>query len=31
VVGIEPGEAGADHDRIDVRGTFGHAPILPRI
>jgi hypothetical protein len=30
-VGVEPGEAGADHDRVDARGTFGHALILPRI
>ena len=31
VVGVQAGEAGADDDRVDVRGRFGHAAILPRI
>ena len=33
MVGVEPGETGADDDRVDVRGRFGHAsdsPTLPR-
>jgi hypothetical protein len=31
VVGVKPGEARADDDRVDVRGRLGHVPILPRI
>ena len=29
VVGVEAGEPGADDDRVDVRGTFGHASDSP--
>jgi len=28
VVRVETGEAGAEHDRVDVRAWFGHNAIL---